>query len=282
MKAWLLLLVALGCLPARAAQIGFWAQNEASGNLIDSTGNHPAGIPTGSPTFGQPGVPNGTYGSINVVNAAGTSIGYGPSSLDSFFTIGTDNNNPVMTLDATGAFTIMGWLNPNAPTAASTYRFLSTGSATGTDRGWGFGLRLANTAGTGSSLRFTTYGIADNDSSLFDVTFGSWIHMAVTYNNGTISYFLNGNALDSDTSVFGNEGAAGRLVIGGRLGGNDVDQANGLVDGVQVYNELLSVAQIQSAAAASVSVPEPSTILLGALAGLCLLGLRRRAKNISI
>jgi hypothetical protein len=279
MKAWLVLLVTLGCLQARADLIGFWAQNESSGNLIDSTGNHPAGIATGSPTFGQPGVPNGAYGSISVVNAAGTSIGYGPSTLDQFFTIGTDNNNSVMTLDATGAFTIMGWLNPSAPTAASTYRFLSTGSATGADRGWGFGLRLANTAGTGSSLRFTTYGIADNDSSLFDVTFGSWIHMAATYNNGSISYFLNGNPLGSDTSIFGNEGTAGRLVIGGRLGGNDVDQANGLVDGIQVYNEVLTAAQIQNAAAASVSVPEPSTLVLGALAALCLLGLKRRARN---
>jgi hypothetical protein len=283
MKDWLLLFVALVCLPAQAAQIGFWAQNEASGNLIDSTGNHPSGIPTGSPTYGQPGVPNGSYGSISIVNAAGASIAYGPSSLDQYFTIGADNNNPVMNLDTTGAFTLMGWINPNAPTAASTYRFLSTGSAAGADRGWGIGLRLANVAGTGSSIRFTSYGILDNDSSLFDVTFGSWIHVAVTYNNGTINYFLNGTALDSDTSSFGNETVNGRLVIGGRVGGNDVDQANGRLDGIQVYDSVLSAAQIQSAAAASVSaVPEPSTLVLCALAALCFLCVKRRVKNTSI
>ena len=187
-----------------------------------------------------------------------------------------------MNLDATGAFTVMGWVNPNAPTVASTYRFLSTGSATGTDRGWGVGLRLPNTAGTGASIRFTSYGLADNDSSIFDVTFGSWMHIAVTYNNGTTSYFLNGNALDSDVRLFGNELANGRVVIGGRLGGNDVDQMNGLVDGIQVYNTVLSLAEIQNGAAASVSVvPEPSTFALGALATLCLLGLKRRAKNTS-
>ncbi len=280
MKEWLLLFVALGCFQSRAANIGFWKQDEASGNLIDSTENHPAGIPNVAPTYGQPGVPNGNYGAINIANAIGTAIEYGPSSSDEFVTIGTDNNNPVMNLDATGAFTVMGWINPAAPSIVSTYRFLSTGSGAGADRGWGVGLRLNNLAGTGSSIRFTSYGIADNDSSLFDVAFGSWMHIAVTYNNGNINYFLNGNALDSDTSVFGNESINGRLVIGGRLGSNDVDQANGRLDGIQVYDTVLSAAQIQSAAAASVSaVPEPSTYLLAALGTLCLLGLRRRVKK---
>ena len=281
MKQWLLVLVALGCLEAQAANIGFWTQDEPSGNIIDSTGNHPQGVPTGTPAYGQPGVPNGTYGSINVANAIGNAIGYGPSTADQFFTVGTDNNNPVMNLDNTGAFTVMGWINPNAPTIASTYRFLSTGSAAGADRGWGVGLRLPTAgSGTGASIRFTSYGILDNDSSTFNVTFGSWMHVAVTYNNGAINYFLNGNALDSDTSVFGNESANGRLVIGGRLGANDVDQMNGLVDGIRVYDTVLTLPEIQSAAAASVSgVPEPSTYLLAALGALSLLGLRRRVQK---
>jgi hypothetical protein len=262
---------------ARADLIGSWRQDETAGNLIDSTGNHPAGVPTGSPTFGQPGVPNGTYGAINVTNAAGTSIKYGPSTVDQFFTIGNDNNNPVMNLDAAGAFTVMGWVNPAAPDAARTYRFLSTGSAAGADRGWGIGLRLPNTAGTGSSIRLTTYGIADNDSSVFDVTPGNWLHIAATYNNGQINYFLNGNPLDSDTSVFGNEGTAARLVVGGRLGGNDTDQMNGQVDGVQVFNTVLTAAQIRQAAIDSVSVPEPTGALVLGLVGCLGLARRRRA-----
>jgi hypothetical protein len=260
---------------ANAALIGSWRQDETSGNLVDSTGGHPAGVPTGSPTYGQPGVPNGTYGAINVAGAAGTSIGYGPSEVDEFFTIGSDNNNPVLNLDAAGAFTVMGWVNPAAPTAARSYRILTTGSSAGADRGWGLGLRLNNIAGTGSAIRFTTFGIADNDSSLFDVAFGNWVHIAATYNNGQINYFLNGNALDSDTSVFGNEGAAARLLVGGRLGGNDADQMNGLLDGVQVYNEVLTPDQIRAAAAGSV-VPEPSAAMLLGVAGCLALARRRR------
>jgi hypothetical protein len=195
--------------------------------------------------------------------------------VDEFFTIGSDNNNPVMNLGATGAFTVMGWVNPNAPTVARTYRFMSTGSAAGPDRGWGIGLRVPQTTGAGSSIRFTTYGILDNDSSLFDVTFGNWVHVAATYDNGQISYFLNGNALDSDVSAFGDEGVAGRLVIGGRLGANDADQMNGLIDGVRVYNEILTPEQIRQAAVES--VPEPSTMLLGVAVGCIALARRRRS-----
>jgi hypothetical protein len=182
-----------------------------------------------------------------------------------------------MNLDRTGAFTVMGWLNPAAPVLpASTYRFLSTGSGAGADRGWGIGLRLNNTAGTGSAIRFTTYGIADNDSSLFNVNFGEWMHIAATYNNGNINYFLNGNALDSDTSLFGNEAAAGRLLIGGRVGANDTDQASGRLDGIRVYNGVLSQAEIQQAAVLAVSIPEPSTLVLAALACIALAWSGRR------
>ena len=272
-----LCLLALAASPAQAQLIGEWNQDETGGNLIDSTGGHPAGVPTGSLVHGQPGVPNGTYGSLVVNNALGTSIEYGPSTSDEFFTIGTDNNNPTMNLDRTGAFTVMGWMNPAVPVLpASTYRFLSTGSAAGADRGWGIGLRLNGTTGTGSAIRFTTYGVADNDSSLFDVNFGEWMHIAATYNNGNINYFLNGNALDSDTSLFGNEGAAGRLLIGGRVGANDTDQASGLLDGIRVYNGVLSQAEIQQAAVLAVSIPEPSTLVLAALACIALAWSGRR------
>lgn len=270
------LLASASMLPA--AVIGSWNMDEASGNLVDSTGTLPAGTATGTPTYGTAGVPNGTYGSISVTNAGGTSLDYGPSNLDEFFTVGASNDNAVLNILGTGSFTVMSWINPNAPTApaAATYRPISTGSSTGTDRGWGFGLRLNNATGTGSAIRFTAYGVADNDSSLFDVTFGDWIHVAATYNNGSINYFLNGNPLDSDTSVFGVKGANNRLTIGSRLGGADADQVSGRLDGVQVYNTVLTAAEIQAAAAGAVSVPEPGGSALTLLAALGFLTKRRR------
>ena len=270
-------------LPANAALIGAWNQDELSGDLIDGTGGHaPATLVTGgSVNYGQPGVPAGNYGSLIVTSAAGTSIGYGPNASDDYFISGASNVNPVMDVPRTGAFTVMAWINPNVPDIVRTYRPISTGSSTGTDRGWGLGLRLNDTAGNGA-IRFTTYGVADNDSDPIFIAFNQWVHIAVTYNNGAINYYLNGNLLGgSDTSLFGDDLEPARLTFGGRLGvlaggagGNDGDQMNGLVDGVRVYNTVLTESELRAAAVASV-VPEPAaagTLLLG----LGLAGMRRR------
>jgi hypothetical protein len=263
-------------LPAHAALIASWNQNELSGNLVDSAGGHPAAVPIGANTYAQPGVPNGTYGSIIVAGATGTSIGYGPSIVDSYFTVGADNNNPVMNIPSTGSFTVMAWINPNAgDVAARSYRPISTGSSLGADRGWGLALRLGNADGTAATVRFTNYGILDNDSDPFTVVIGSWVHIAATYSNGSINYFLNGNQLTgSDVSSFGDELAGARLTIGGRLGGNDSDQLSGRMDGLRVYDTVMTAAQIQAAAIASV-VPEPSVLALASLGAVGLLRRRR-------
>ncbi len=272
-------LIALTSWPVHGAGIiAEWLHNEAAGDLIDSTGGQPPGTPIGFPTYNLPGVPNGTYGSIAIADAFGTAIEYGPSTVDEYFEIGTDNNNPVMNLDSTGAFTVAGWMNPFAleTTDPRSYKFVSTGSASGADGGWGLALRLTNIDGTGTSIRFTTYGIADNDSATFDLNFGEWIHVAATYDAGTINYYLNGNFLDSDFSSFLDDSANARLTVGSRLGGNDADQMNGLLDGVVVYDGVLTEAEIRQAAIDSVSVPEPATAMMGLVAGIGLLVRRRR------
>jgi hypothetical protein len=274
----LVAIATLGASSANAAIIASWRQDELFGPIIDSTGNHPLGIETGAASYGMQGVPNGSYGAITINNAAGTSIEYGPIDVDEFFTVGTDNINPVMNLNATGSFTVMGWMNPNPLPSVTprSYKILSTGSVSGADRGWGFALRLTQIDGTGSSVRFTNFGIADNDSATFNLSFGSWIHLAATYNNGLITYFLNGVMLDTDTSAFGNDTANARLVIGSRLGGNDSDQMNGLLDGIRVYDQVLTENEIRQAATESVSViPEPSAAFL-VLAGSVAFMRRRR------
>ena len=275
------LLLLAPCTSVPAALIAEWRLDEASGGVVDSTGNHPIGIPTGVPDYGQPGVTPGLYGSIIVTAPAGRSIGFGPQTVDEYFTIGTTNINPVMDLAPSSNFTVMGWINPNAPTGSAGYRFLSTGTGDGAGGGWGFSLFMPNATGVGSAVRFTTHGIADNQSSAFNVTFGQWIHLAATYRNGAIDYFLNGSPLTgSDFSLFNNDTAAGRLVLGGRFSGPNFDQANGRLDGIRVYNTALTASQIIAAASAS-AVPEPrnAMVYLTISTAMGSIALRRRRRS---
>jgi hypothetical protein len=87
-----------------------------------------------------------------------------------------------------------------------------------------------------------------------------------TYDDGVTSLFFNGELIGvhADTRLFGNDSANNRLVIGGRLGGSKNEQTNGLIDGLRVYDTVLSADEIRAAAAASVSaVPEPGVACLG-------------------
>jgi hypothetical protein len=269
------LLLSAPCAPA--ALVAFWNLDEVSGNVNSSAGSFDPGIPTGAPEYGLLGVPNGNYGAITVTNAGGSSMNFGPSTVDEFFTVGASNDNAVQNIDRTGSFTVMAWIRPSLEATVGTYRPLSTGSAAGADGGWGFGLRMNATTGIGSSIRFTTYAIADNNSPLFDVSLGQWMHIATTYNNGAITYYLNGVQLAAgSTSLFNNDTAAARLTLGGRLGGNDADQVNGGLDGIRVYDSVLNASEIALAAADSVTlVPEPSVWSAAAL-GLAAMASRRR------
>ena len=278
---WFLSLVLLGNYSAPAALVGWWKQDDLTGsNVVDSTGQNPDAFIVGSPVFGTEGVPNGVYGSITVTNAAGTSISYGPSTVDAYFVTGIDNNNPVMNIDPAAQLTVMGWLRPATPelTTSHTYRMIGTGSNAGPDFGWGLGLRLTNVGGLLVPFaRFTAYGIIDKDVPFpTPIVYDQWIHLAATYDNGVTSLYLNGDFIGThaDLRAFGNDSPNNRLVIGGRLGGSNNEQTNGLIDGLEVYDSILTIDEIRTAAADSVSIPEASTVLLGLMGALFLV--RRR------
>ena len=221
--------------------------------------------------FGEAGLPNPAAGA-GVAGAAARGAFLG---LSAFFFFGFVCGSGAGAGGSSGAFATAysGFGSGAGVVFASSF---STGGGAGSDGGWGLGLRLNDVIGASCTVRFTTYAVADNDSDPFAVVFGEWIHIAATYNNGAINYFLNGVPLGGgDNSLFNNDGPNARLTIGARLGGNDVDQANGRLDGIRIYDEVLTPAQIQEAAVTSV-VPEP------AACGLMLLGaasvLRRRRR----
>lgn len=55
--------------------IGSYRLNEATGDIVDDTALNPNGVLTGTANYSQPGVPNGTYGSIAVTGASEPPLG---------------------------------------------------------------------------------------------------------------------------------------------------------------------------------------------------------------
>lgn len=246
--------------------IGEWRMNEANGNLTDATGNHAPAVPTGVRTYSAPGVPQGTYGSINVTAPIGTSIGFGPTSVDGYFTVSPLENNPGIGLRPNAFFTAMGWIRPvplgRARIEQGNHLLLSTTGPDKSDGGWSLGLSVTNRTTTKGRIRFIPYGALPLDSKEFDLTTNNFVHIAITYRDGKISYFLNGESIGhSIASVpFTEPSDNARLVIGSRVNGDAADQMSGNLDGLRVYDTLLTEAQIKTAAQNSVSRNLSTTI----------------------
>lgn len=213
------------------------------------------------------GVADGTYGALSVSAASGTGLAFPVATQLNL----TRADNVVAGMAPAGAFTVMTWIKPVSVTTAGNGTILGTGLGAG-GYGWGFGL---NTTATGdSSILWRTYtgtslsSRVDNLSQTFSIAAGSWAHFALSYNNGVVTYFLNGVQLDSDTRAFTASPAGSQaLVISGRynVAGESLPVGT-ILDGLRVYDNALTASEIQYAAVESVSaVPEPSTYgLLGA------------------
>ncbi|BDS05739.1 hypothetical protein NT6N_07790 [Oceaniferula spumae] len=265
------LAIASTCTISQAALVGYWNMNETGGNLADSSGNNLTGIKqTAGPgsVYGQATVTPGTYGALTVSSSVTSHF---DKSID--FAVNTTNNRsnynlgtPALIGDlvsaaggGTGTFTLMAWINPDSTTG--TQRIFGTG--VGGVSGWAFGTN-------GSTLRFTTNGRQDNNSpTAAGLTVGTWAHIAMTYNNNIVEFFLNGNSLGIDADAGGfNEETANNYRFGSTSNGQE--QFIGEMDELKIYDEVLSISQIRAAA-----VPEPSSTALLGLGGLALI-LRRK------
>lgn len=108
---------------------------------------------------------------------------------------------------------------------------------------------------------------------------GQWTHIAVTveqigFDPGTVKYYANGALVDTKFVNFG-FGATNTnpLYIGTRA--DLFTQWNGQIDDLRIYNTALSDTEI-----GALAIPEATTALLAA-AGLAVLGLRRRRKDLA-
>lgn len=254
---------------ADGALVAYWNLNESGGNIADSSGNNLTGTASaGGLAYSQGSVTAGTYGALTVdaatAAAFGTSVNFTRASSGSF-TVNGAAGGVLETLaeagPSTGAFTVMAWINTTGLPASTTYRVFGTGPV----GGWGLG--MANV----DRLKFTTYGNTDYLSTGTTPFNGNWHHVAVTWSNGTVTSYVDGNAvtLNSAATTFTDEASA-LFRIGGNTDGSDL--FNGRIDELKIFNTALDVTQLRLEA---VAVPEPSAFVLG---GLGLLALFRRRR----
>ncbi len=96
-----------------------------------------------------------------------------------------------------------------------------------------------------------------------------WYHLAVTRSGSTYSFYADGTSLGSATTTRTIGNASGPLTIGQAEGLGHLD---GRLDEIQIFNEALSLAEIQLLA----SIPEPGALVLLLPLGFGLVARRRK------
>lgn len=130
---------------------------------------------------------------------------------------------------------------------------------------WSFGVR-------DNTLLLTKNGVVDAFSSGgASVPNDQWVHVAVTASSADgLNFYLNGVLDGTNGNTADNIVGDDIFGIGRSYGIGEGQYFAGSLDEVRVYDSVLSGPEV-----AALAVPEPSTGLLAALAGLAL-GLRRR------
>lgn len=196
-----------------------------------------------------------------------------------------------LALDGSGDFLALagGALPTGLPTGASSYTIAAFIQTTSNSRqgiaGWGnYGsggqvnaFRTTETGEfgtTGGLLNYgwgggNDYGQGAGGTAPGDIYNGDWNHVAVTYDGTTKRLYFNGVELGSGSGAIALNIGAANFRIGSTNGG---EFFNGLIDDVRVYNTAESGATIAGLAAA----PEPGSLALLGLGGLCVLRRRRQ------
>jgi hypothetical protein len=260
--------------------------DEASGNALD----------TGAGVASDGTLQGGAVRSSNTPSGSGSSMDF-PDALYAHVLSGD-----AAKLDGIGKITVSTWLNLRAyPGASSSNARLAAKQAATTFGGFNFSLNgTTNEGGTAGSsasdfrLGFFVGNNVSSGAADFGAAFSGadvdaaskWVFLAVTYDNtlasGNTQFYIGG--VNSAVVPLGTaqtlpqvtiDGGAARFGVGFTDAAPTADtSADGLQDDVRVYDQALTLLELESVRAAN--VPEPTSLAAMGLAGAALLARRRR------
>ena len=231
--------------------MGYWRLGEASGPTANDAWAGHDGTYTGV-VLGQPG-----YSVIDTDKAGGfsaavdTHVALIDSALFDFS-------------GATPSFTLETWAKFNS--ASGIQRIFANG--TPGVSGIGFGINGNN------RLRFTTYGVQDFDSDVFDPVLvpGKWYHLVAVIDTGTVQYYINGQPIGSSIAFSGPGRASGGTFQFGRNPAATTEAVDGTLDEIAIYNKALTSDRVlahytarygNNTAPVFTLQPQPATIYAG-------------------
>lgn len=94
-----------------------------------------------------------------------------------------------------------------------------------------------------NKIYFTIVDIVDKMSTTSPITAGKWQQIAVVYNNGIITYFVNGKLIDRDTTNKPIPVSKGDILIGNNIWGQSFI---GAMDEVRIWSRALSEDEIKT------------------------------------
>ncbi|MGI9591599.1 MAG: LamG domain-containing protein, partial [Myxococcota bacterium] len=169
--------------------------------------------------------------------------------------------DPALDLDG-GAFTLEAWIRPLAWGQNDQGRIFDHGGGSSGDSGWALHLENGSNRGLPATLR-----VQINDDSSFNgladpgaITLGVWQHVAVTFDAGTLRFFVDGLPVGTRTGVPVPVARSEATRIGLRT--TDTKRGfDGGIDDVRIWSQALSQGQIQARMGSPLSGSEPGLVV---------------------
>jgi hypothetical protein len=151
-------------------------------------------------------------------------------------------------LDLTGgSFTLSAWIRPAGWGNNDQGRILDHGGGSAGAEGWSFHLENRLSSGSLRALRVqvnndsTFFGVSDAGAVSLDI----WQHVAVTLEEQSLTFYVNGVASGTQTNVPTPRSSLAPIRIGARA--TDFARGfDGAIDDVQIWNRALSQGEIQA------------------------------------